>query len=125
MNAALFSSRGDRLAGRLDVLGNTTGQPGNRRPLDLLGNGVHRGKIALADHRKTALDHVHLKSGQLTGDLEFFAQRHGGAGALFAVAECRVKNDDPILFHFFVDEGCLTKNPVAFLGSGVYELSDQ
>ena len=103
MDAPLFAGRSHGLAGRLDVARHASRQPGNDRPLDLPGDGTDRSKIAIADHGKTALDHVHLQSGQLTGDLEFFAKRHRGARALLTVAECRVKDKDSVLFHVVVD----------------------
>ena len=76
VDARLFAGRRDRLAGRLDIPRHAAGQAGDGRPFDLLGDGVDRHEIALADHGETALDHVHLQPGQLPGDLEFLAERH-------------------------------------------------
>jgi hypothetical protein len=35
----------------------------------------------------------------LAGDLQFFAQVHGSAGALFAVAQRGVEYNDAFIFH--------------------------
>ena len=114
MDASLFAGRRDGLAGRLNVPWHTAGEAGDGRSLDFPGDGVDGGEVALADHREAALDHVHLQPGELPRDLEFLAQRHRGAGALLAVAEGRVKNDDPVFFHIVVSRfGGSTKNPVA------------
>ena len=120
VDAPLFAGRRDRLAGRLDVPRHAAGEAGDGRPRDLPGDGVDGGEVALADHREAALDDVHLQPGQLPGDLELLAQRHRGAGALLAVAEGRVKNDDPVFFHVVVSRfGGSTKNPVALLAAGL------
>ena len=114
MNAPFFAGRRNRLSGSLDILGHAAGQAGDGRALNLPGDGIDCGEVALADHRETALDHVHLQPSQLPRDLEFLAQRHRRAGALLAIAECRVKNDDPVFFHVVVSRfGGSTKNPVA------------
>ena len=111
MDASLFAGRRDGLAGRLNVPWHTAGEAGDDRSLDFPGDGVDGGEVALADHGKTALDHVHLQPGELPRDLEFFAQCHRGAGALLAVAEGRVKNDDPVFFHVFVLVRWFNKKP--------------
>src|SRR2546423_4511977 len=61
--------------------------------------GLHRAEIAFADHREAGFDHVHLQAGELARDFEFFAQVHGGAGALLTIAERGVEYDDAIVFH--------------------------
>ena len=43
---------------------------------------------------KTGLDDIDVEAGQLTGDLHFLAEVHGRAGALFAVAQGGVEDDD-------------------------------
>ena len=55
---------------------------------------VNRVEIAVADDRETGLNDIDVETGQLAGDLHFFAEVHGCAGALFAVAQGGVEDDD-------------------------------
>jgi hypothetical protein len=55
--------------------------------------------LALARHREAGLDHIDTQPGELARHFKFLARRHGRAGALLAVAERRVKNDDAVVLH--------------------------
>jgi predicted ABC-class ATPase len=48
---------------------------------------------------KAGLDDIDLEAGQLAGDLQLFAQVHGSAGALLAVAQRCVEYNDAVVFH--------------------------
>ena len=78
----------------IDILGDTSSQPADDRSLDFGGDRSHRFEIAVADHRKTGFDHIDVEASQLAGDFHLLAQVHAGAGALFAVAQRRIKNRD-------------------------------
>jgi len=58
------------------------------------GNLGHSGEIALTGNRKARLDDIHAHLVQKTSDLQLFVMGHGGAGALFAVAQGGVENQD-------------------------------
>ena len=47
---------------------------------------------------KTGLDDVDAHVVEHLGDLDLFLERHGGAGALLAVAQGGVEYDDAVLF---------------------------
>jgi hypothetical protein len=55
--------------------------------------------VPVADHGKSGLDDIDLQSGELTGNLQLLAQIHGGAGALLAIAQGRVKDEDSVVVH--------------------------
>ncbi len=91
MDAPAFARRLDRLPGGVDVARHATGQTADDRAFDLAGDGLDGGEIPVADDGEAGLDDIDLQAGQLPGDLQLFAQVHGGAGALLAVAQasCR------------------------------------
>jgi hypothetical protein len=99
VNPPLFSRRLDGLAGGFDVLGHTTGQSADGWAFDFAGDFLDRGEVAVARHGETGLDDIDAEPGELTGHFEFFAWGHGGAGALFAIAERRIEYDDAVVFH--------------------------
>ncbi|GIT38495.1 MAG: hypothetical protein Ct9H300mP7_4160 [Verrucomicrobiota bacterium] len=97
------------------------GQAGDGRALNLPGDGIDCGEIALADHRETALDHVHLQPSQLPRDLKFLAQ------VIDAPGHCSpsrsVVSKIKIRFFFMslsLDSVVQQKTPLP-PGSGVYE----
>ncbi len=53
-------------------------------------------EIARAGDRKARLDDVDAQRVEQIGDLQFFLQRHGGAGRLLAVAQRGVENNDAV-----------------------------
>src|SRR5687767_14454113 len=87
MDATAFAGRLDRFAGGIDVLRHATGEAANDRAFDLLRDGLDGGEIAVADDRKTRLDHIDLEPRQLPCHFKFLAQVHGCAGALLTIAE--------------------------------------
>ncbi len=80
--------------GGVDVLPYAARQPGDDRAAHLGGDLFDGMEIAVADDRETGLDDIDVEAAQLAGDLHFLAQVHGRAGALFAVAQGGVEDDD-------------------------------
>jgi hypothetical protein len=99
VDAPAFAGRFDGFAGGVDVARHAAGQAADDRAFDLAGDGADGGEIAVADDGKAGLDDIDAQAGQLAGDLELFAQVHGSAGALLAVAQGRVEYNDAIVFH--------------------------
>ena len=58
-------------------------------------------KVAFARDGETGLDDVDAHVVEHLGDLELFLEGHGGAGALFAVAQGGVEYNDAVLFGLF------------------------
>ncbi len=94
MDAPAVTGGFDGGAGGVDVVGGAAGQTGDDRAAHLGGDLLDRVEIAVADDRETGLDDIDVEASKLAGDLHFFAQVHGSAGALFAVAQGGVENDD-------------------------------
>ena len=63
-----------------------------------LGDLVYRRPVALRGDREAGFDDVDAHGVEQFRDLELFLVGHGGAGALLAVAQCGVKDDDAVLF---------------------------
>ena len=82
--------------GGFDVAGQAAGEAGDDGAVDLGGDFVDGLEIAVANDGETGFDDVHIDACELSGDFEFFAKVHAGAGALFAVAEGGVEDDDLI-----------------------------
>ena len=59
-----------------------------------LGDLRHRLEIAFGGDREARLDDVDAHVVEKLGDLQLFLERHRRAGALLAVAQRRVENDD-------------------------------
>jgi hypothetical protein len=74
-----------------------TGQAGNHRILRAAGDLAHSLEIAFRGNRKTGLDDVDTHVIQHFGDLELLLEGHGCAGALFAVTQGGVENNDAVL----------------------------
>ena len=79
---------------RVDVLEDAPGEPADDGALDFFGDFADRFEIAVADDWKAGLDHVHIQACELPGDFHLFPQIHGGAGALFPVAQGGIENND-------------------------------
>ena len=73
------------------------GEPADDGVLGALGDLVDGGEIAVGGDRKSGLDDVDAHVVEQFGDFELFLMRHGGAGALLAVAQGGVENDDTVL----------------------------
>ena len=54
-------------------------------------------EVAVADDREAGLDDIDIEAGKLARDLHFLAQVHGSAGALFAVAQGGVEDQDAVV----------------------------
>ena len=87
-----------RLAGPVDVLhAGRARQPGDGRLLDALGDLAHGLEVAVRGDREARLDDVDPHLVEEVGDLDLLLQRHGGAGALLAVAQRGVEDQDAVL----------------------------
>ena len=89
--------RPDRLAGAVDVLHAGAGQAGDDGVLRALGDLLHGLEVALRGDRESGLDDVDPHGVEELGDFELLLMRHGGAGALLAVAQGGVEYDDAVL----------------------------
>ena len=56
----------------------------------------HRLEIALRGDREAGLDHIDAQRVQNIGDFQLFLESHRGAGALLAVAQGGVENEDAV-----------------------------
>ncbi len=65
--------------------------------LGALGDLVDGGEITLGRDRETGLDDVDAHVVEQLGDFELLLVGHGGAGALLAVAQGGVEDDDAVL----------------------------
>ena len=87
----------DRLGATVDVLEGRAGEPAHDGALGALGDLMNGGEIAVRRDRKSGFDDVDTHGVEQFGDFELFVMRHGGAGALLAVAQGGVENDDVVL----------------------------
>ena len=83
-----------RVPAAVDILVIGPRQSADDRCLRLLGDVAHGGEIAFRGDGKARLDDVHAHVVQQGGNFQLFGMGHGGAGALFAVAQRRVKDQD-------------------------------
>ena len=65
--------------------------------LRALGDLVDGGEVAFRGDRKAGLDDVDAHGVEQLGDLDLLFVGHGGAGALLAVAQGGVEDDDAVL----------------------------
>ncbi len=72
-------------------------QAGDDRILGAAGDLADRLEVAFRGDREAGLDDVDAHVVQHLGDLELLLEGHGGAGALLAVAQGGVENDDAVL----------------------------
>ena len=88
----------DRLAGAGDVARDGAGEAGDGHVgAGATGDFLHRLEIALTGDREAGLDDVDAHLLQQFGDLELLLEGHRGAGALLAVAQRGVEDDDAVL----------------------------
>ncbi|MHC2538097.1 hypothetical protein ACVJMY_007666 [Bradyrhizobium diazoefficiens] len=85
------------LRAAVDVGGMGAGQAGDDGVLGAAGDLADRLEVALGGDREAGLDDVDAHIIQELGDLELLLEGHGGAGALLAVAQRGVENDDAVL----------------------------
>jgi hypothetical protein len=65
--------------------------------LDAARDLAHRLEVAIRGDREPGLNDVHAHVVEEVGDLELLLERHGGAGALLAVAQGGVEDEDAVL----------------------------
>jgi len=87
----------DRLVATIDVAELGAGQPADDRVLRQLRDFADGGKIPFGGDGEAGFDHVDAHLVQQARDLYLFGVGHGGTGGLFAVAQCRVENQDAVL----------------------------
>ena len=88
----------DRLAGARDVVAAAgAGEAGDHRAADLAGDALHALEIARRGDREAGLDHVDAELGEGARHAELLLEVHREAGALLAVAERGVEDDDAIV----------------------------
>ncbi len=86
----------DRFGAAVDILLAGTRQAAHHRILGALGDLVDRLEIAVRRDRETGLDDVDTHGVEQRRDVQLFLERHGGAGALLAVAQGGVEDDDAV-----------------------------
>ncbi len=85
-----------RVAGAVDVGDDGAREAGDRRVLDALGDGGDGLEVAVGGDGEARLDDVDAHAVETVGDLELLLEGHGRAGALLAVAQRGVENDDAV-----------------------------
>ena len=93
VDAALLR-RLDGIGADVDVLGLRAGKPADHRILRPPRDLLDALEIALARDGKSCLDDVDAHLVEQLGDLDLLLEGHGGAGALLAVAQGGVENND-------------------------------
>ena len=86
-----------RLGAAVDVLRMDPRQAGDDGILGAPGDLADRLEVTLGGDREAGLDDIDAHVVQQFGDLELFLEGHGGAGALLAVAQGGVEDDDAVL----------------------------
>ena len=84
----------DGFARAVDVAEAGARQAANHRMFGEFGNFVDGFEIAVRGDRKACFDDIDAHLVEQFGDLEFLFERHRRAGALFAVAQRGVEDDD-------------------------------
>src|SRR5258708_9051638 len=91
--------RRERPRGALDILGVAAGERGDNGTLDLRGNRPNGLGIRLRRNRKPRLDDVDPKRPQLTGQRQLLVDPQRESGRLFAVAQGRIEDGEPVAGH--------------------------
>src|SRR5262249_42244106 len=79
------------LAGPVDIFWVAAGQAADDRPVNLVGDGLHRLEIARRGDGEAGFDDVHAEILQRVGYLQLLSQIHAAARTLFAVPQGRVE----------------------------------
>src|SRR6516164_5957990 len=87
----------DRFRAAVDVLEAGAGKAADHGIFAALGDLVDASEIAFGGDRETGLDHVDAHCVEHLRDFELFLMRHGGAGALLAIAQCGVEDEDVVV----------------------------
>ena len=85
-----------RVAGAVDIGVDGARQAGDGGVLHAAGDGGDGFEIAVGGDGKSRLDDVDAHAVETLGDLELLLEGHRGAGALLAVAQRGVENDDAV-----------------------------
>jgi len=96
---ARFGRGLDGFPGLVDVVADGAGQPGDDgaiRRAYFLGDALDGQQVVRAGGREARLDDVHAQAGQLPGDFQLLGAGQAGAGRLLAVAQGRVKDENPV-----------------------------
>ncbi|MCY1417364.1 hypothetical protein D9M71_328970 [compost metagenome] len=88
---------GQCLGGAIDVGIHRAGQAAHGAVLDAVGDRLDRLEVTWAGNGEAGLDHVHPQPLQGLGDSQLLFLGHGSAGALLAVPQGGIENDDAIL----------------------------
>ncbi len=83
-------------AGAVDVGVDGAGEARDGRVLHAAGDGGDGLEIAVGGDGEPGLDDVDAHAVEALGNLELLLEGHGGAGALLAVAQRGVENDDAV-----------------------------
>ena len=98
MNAPGFCP-GQGFCRPVDIRRLGTGQGANGGFAHGVGNGLHRQKVPLAGDGEAGFDHIHLHPFQGLGDTQLLVLIHGGAGALLAIAQGGIENNQAFFAH--------------------------
>ena len=90
-----------RFGAAVDILRVRPRQAGDDRVLGAAGDLADRLEVAFGGDGKAGLDDVDAHVVEHLGDLDLFLERHGGAGALLAVAQGGVEYDNAVLLGLF------------------------
>jgi len=111
VNATALARGFHRRTGGINVLVHATRKAGDLRVLDLLGDGLYRGEVTIANHGEARLYDVHFQAAQLPRHRELFAEVHRSPWALLAIAQRGVENQNSVFAHSLsFAEMCLPKN---------------
>ena len=87
----------DRPGRLLEIGAVAAGQARDHRAADLGRDAAHRFGVGGRGNREAGLDDVDTKGVELTGELQLLGRAQRKAGRLFAVAQRRVENQNPLL----------------------------
>ena len=86
----------ERLTGALDVVWPASRERRDDRPSNFCRDSTDGFGVGLGRNRKTGFDHVHAKRVELPGQLQLLVHFQRESRRLFAVAQGRVEDDDPV-----------------------------
>src|SRR5215467_13871985 len=86
----------DRFGTAVDILELRPRQPADHGLLGAAGNFLDTVEIPLRGDGKARLDDIDAHLVENFGDFELLLEGHGGAGALFAVAQGRIEDHDAV-----------------------------
>ena len=96
----------DGAGGGLDVFAAGAGEGGDAGAADFAGDGADGFEVAGGSDGEAGLEEVDAEGGELVGHAEFFGVVHGAAGALLAVAQGGIEEEDAIAGCVLRARGC-------------------